>query len=44
MPGDSIIRIAVIDDHPLIREGLIALLSTQVDIKVVADASDGADA
>jgi two-component system, NarL family, response regulator len=44
MPGDSIIRIAVIDDHPLIREGLIALLSTQPDIKVVADASDGADA
>ena len=44
MPGDSIIRIAVIDDHPLIREGLIALLSTQPDITVVADGSDGADA
>jgi len=44
MPGDSIIRIAVIDDHPLIREGLIALLSTQSDITVVAEASDGADA
>jgi len=44
MPGDSIIRIAVIDDHPLIREGLIALLSSQSDIKVVAEASDGADA
>jgi DNA-binding NarL/FixJ family response regulator len=37
------IRIAVIDDHPLIREGLMALVSTQADMVVVADASDGAD-
>jgi DNA-binding NarL/FixJ family response regulator len=41
--GDKI-RIAVIDDHPLIREGLMALVSTQADMMVVADASDGADA
>ncbi|MCI0550081.1 MAG: response regulator transcription factor, partial [Anaerolineae bacterium] len=41
--GDKI-RIAVIDDHPLIREGLMALVSTQPDMIVVADASDGTDA
>ena len=29
------------DDHPLFREGLISLLSRQVDMKVVAEAQNG---
>ena len=37
------IKIIIIDDHPVIREGLGALLSTQPDMTVVAEASDGAD-
>jgi DNA-binding NarL/FixJ family response regulator len=38
------IRIIVIDDHPVIREGLVALLSTESDLDVIADASDGIEA
>ena len=35
------IRILVADDHPVVRDGLIAILSTQPDFDVVGDASDG---
>lgn len=35
------IRIFVADDHPVVRDGLIALLSTQPDFQVVGQASDG---
>lgn len=38
------IKVAIIDDHPLIREGLIALLSTQSDFSVVAHGVDGTEA
>jgi DNA-binding NarL/FixJ family response regulator len=38
------IRIVVIDDHPIIREGLVALLSTESDMDVVADAENGIEA
>ena len=38
------IRIAVVDDHPLMREGLRALVATVPDIEVVAEAADGAAA
>jgi DNA-binding NarL/FixJ family response regulator len=44
MAGNEKIRIAIIDDHPLIREGLIVLLSTQSDMTVVAEATDGSEA
>jgi len=37
------IKIIIVDDHPVIREGLAALLSTQSDMTVVAEASDGAE-
>lgn len=38
------IRIAVIDDHPVVRDGLIAMLSTQPDLAVVGEANDGLEA
>jgi two-component system, NarL family, response regulator LiaR len=35
------IRIIVADDHPVVRDGLVAVLSTQPDIEVVGQASTG---
>lgn len=37
----KVIRIIVADDHPVVREGLVAILSTQVDFEVVAEADNG---
>lgn len=33
-------RVLIVDDHPLIREGLTAMLSRQDDLKVCGEASD----
>jgi len=38
------IRILVVDDHPVVRDGLVAMLSTQPDFTVVAEASTGQEA
>lgn len=38
------IRIVVADDHPIVRDGLIAILSTQPDFDVVGKASNGKEA
>lgn len=35
------IRIILADDHPVVREGLRAMLSAEPDLEVVADASSG---
>ena len=35
------IRIVVVDDHPVVREGLVAMLSTVEDFEVAAEAADG---
>ncbi|MDQ3925538.1 MAG: response regulator transcription factor [Actinomycetota bacterium] len=37
------VRILVADDHPMLREGLVAVLSTQPDFEVVGEASDGSE-
>jgi DNA-binding NarL/FixJ family response regulator len=37
------VRILVADDHPMLREGLVAVLSTQPDFEVVGEAADGAE-
>src|SRR5579871_5434147 len=37
------IRILVADDHPIVREGLVAILSTQPDFSVVGQAATGSE-
>ncbi len=41
---NEMIRILVVDDHPIVREGLIAVLNTQSDLCVVGAGGDGAEA
>jgi two-component system NarL family response regulator len=38
------IRVLVVDDHPLLRAGLSEAISTQADMCVVGEASDGREA
>jgi DNA-binding NarL/FixJ family response regulator len=38
------IRILVVDDHPLLREGIAALVAGQSDMKLVAECSNGREA
>lgn len=38
------IYILVVDDHPVVRDGLVAILSTQSDFAVVGEAATGAEA
>jgi DNA-binding NarL/FixJ family response regulator len=38
------IRLLVVDDHMVVRMGLVALLNQQKDFKVVSEAEDGAQA
>jgi DNA-binding NarL/FixJ family response regulator len=41
---DELIQIMVVDDHHIVRQGLVALIGTLPDMKVVAQASDGSEA
>jgi DNA-binding NarL/FixJ family response regulator len=38
------IRVLVVDDHPVVRHGLIAILRYEPDMEVVGDAADGEEA
>jgi DNA-binding NarL/FixJ family response regulator len=38
------IRLLVADDHPMVREGIVAVVSAEPDMEVVGQASDGRDA
>jgi len=40
----KLIRVLTVDDHPLLREGIAALVNAQSDMKLVAEASNGLEA
>ena len=39
-----LIRILTVDDHPLLRKGIAALVNAEPDLKLVAEASNGKEA
>ncbi|HMG32941.1 MAG TPA: response regulator transcription factor [Blastocatellia bacterium] len=44
MTDKNTIRILTVDDHPLLREGIAAVLSSEVDMALIAEASTGMEA
>ena len=40
----KLIRILTVDDHPLLRKGIAALVNSEPDLKLVAEASNGREA
>jgi DNA-binding NarL/FixJ family response regulator len=45
MSADAVkIRVLAVDDHPLLREGIAALIADETDIALVGEAADGLEA
>jgi two-component system, NarL family, response regulator len=42
--GNQTLRVLVVDDHPVVRDGLASMLETQDDLEVVGQAGNGASA
>jgi two-component system NarL family response regulator len=40
-PPANVITLLIADDHPVVREGLVAIFKSQNDIQVTGEASDG---
>jgi DNA-binding NarL/FixJ family response regulator len=38
------VRVLVVDDHPVVRSGLVGMLTAEADLQVVGEAGDGAQA
>jgi chemotaxis response regulator CheB len=39
--GESVIRLLIADDHPVVRDGLRGILESNPDFTVVGEAVDG---
>jgi DNA-binding NarL/FixJ family response regulator len=44
MAAEDRIRILTVDDHPVLREGIAAVLASEADLVLVAEASNGREA
>ena len=44
MTEEQRVRVLVVDDHPMVREGLRSMLSTAADLEVVGEASTAHEA
>src|SRR5262245_33296574 len=40
----STVTVVIVDDHPVVRDGLAAMLSTEPDIEIIGQAATGAEA
>src|SRR5512140_1289319 len=40
----TLIRVLIVDDHPMVRRGLKSLLSSYSDIEIIGEAGDGVTA
>lgn len=40
----AVVRLLVVDDHPILREGVIAILARETGLEVVGEAGDGDEA
>lgn len=42
--GNGVVRVLVVDDHPVVRSGIIGMLAAEPDLEVVGEAGDGEQA